>query len=104
MYKSGGENVFPAEVEQVLMLNPAVAEVAVIGVADDKWGEVGLAIAVAAEGHALTLEALRAGCEGKLARYKQPQRLTIVDALPRNVTGKVSKPELRAQYQGSRSV
>ena len=104
MYKSGGENVFPAEVEQVLMLNPAVAEVAVIGVADDKWGEVGLAIAVAADGQTLTLEDLRAGCEGKLARYKQPQRLTIVDALPRNVTGKISKPELRARYQGSRSV
>jgi fatty-acyl-CoA synthase len=104
MYKSGGENVFPAEVEQVLMLNPAVAEVAVIGVADDKWGEVGLAIAVAAEGHELTLEALRAGCDGKLARYKQPHRLTIVDALPRNVTGKISKPELRARYQGSRSL
>lgn len=104
MYKSGGENVFPAEVEQVLMLNPAIAEVAVIGVADDKWGEVGLAIAVAAEGHKLTLEDLRAGCEGKLARYKQPHRLTIVDALPRNVTGKISKPELRARYQGSKSV
>jgi fatty-acyl-CoA synthase len=104
MYKSGGENVFPAEVEQVLMLNPAVAEVAVIGVADDKWGEVGLAIAVAAEGHELTLDDLRAGCDGKLARYKQPHRLTIVDALPRNVTGKISKPELRAQYQGSKSV
>lgn len=104
MYKSGGENVFPAEVEQVLMLNPAVAEVAVIGVADDKWGEVGLAIAVVADGHELTLEDLRAGCDGKLARYKQPHRLTIVEALPRNVTGKISKPELRARYQGSRSV
>ena len=104
MYKSGGENVFPAEVEQVLMLNPAVAEVAVIGVADDQWGEVGLAIAVVADGHELTLEDLRAGCDGKLARYKQPHRLTLVDALPRNVTGKISKPELRDRYRGSRSV
>ena len=102
MYKSGGENVFSAEVEGVLLAHPAVAECAVIGVADDRWGEVGLAIVVATEGHEVTLEALRAACEGKLARYKHPKRLQIVDTFPRNVTGKISKPALRTQFGGSK--
>lgn len=104
MYKSGGENVFPAEVEQVLVLHPAVREVAVIGVSDDKWGEVGLAIAVLESGTLLTLEELRLSCDGRLARYKQPKHLVIVEELPRNVTGKISKPALRAAYGGSRTV
>lgn len=104
MYKSGGENVFSAEVEGVLLTNPAVAECAVIGVADDQWGEVGLAVVVATAGHEVTIESLRATCEGKLARYKHPRHLTLVDSFPRNVTGKISKPALRAQFGGSRSV
>jgi len=104
MYKSGGENVFSAEVEGILLTNPAVAECAVIGVADDQWGEVGLAVVVATAGHELTIEALRATCEGKLARYKHPKHLTLVESFPRNVTGKISKPALRAQFGGSRSV
>jgi fatty-acyl-CoA synthase len=104
MYKSGAENVFSAEVEGVLLANPAIAECAVIGVADDQWGEVGLAVCVVAPGHELTIESLREACEGKLARYKHPRRLVIVDSFPRNVTGKISKPALRNQYGGSRSV
>nr|WP_047169064.1 AMP-binding protein [Sphingomonas sp. Y57] len=104
MYKSGGENVFSAEVEGVLMTNPAVAECAVIGVPDDRWGEVGLAIVVASDGHQVTLESLQATCEGKLARYKHPKHLRIVDSFPRNVTGKIAKPALRAEFGGSRSV
>jgi fatty-acyl-CoA synthase len=104
MYKSGAENVFSAEVEGVLLANPAVAECAVIGVADDQWGEVGLAVCVVTPGHELTIESLRAGCEGKLARYKFPKHLAIVDSFPRNVTGKISKPALRNQFGGSRSV
>jgi len=104
MYKSGGENVFSAEVEGVLLTNAAVAECAVIGVADEHWGEVGLAIVVAVEGREVTLESLQATCEGKLARYKHPKRLRIVESFPRNVTGKISKPALRAQFGGSRSV
>lgn len=104
MYKSGGENVFSAEVEGVLLAHPAIAECAVIGVSDQHWGEVGLAIVVVAEGHELTLEQLVAACEGKLARYKHPKHLQIVESFPRNVTGKISKPALRAQFGGSRTV
>jgi len=103
MYKSGGENVFPAEVEQVLLQHPAVAEVAVIGVADERWGEVGLAVVVPAGGRSLTLEDLRETCDGRLARYKHPRHLVIVDAFPRNVTGKISKQDLRVKYRGSKS-
>ncbi|MGH6614444.1 AMP-binding protein [Sphingomonas sp.] len=104
MYKSGGENVFSAEVEGVLVTNPAVAECAVIGVPDSRWGEVGLAVVVATPGHEVTLEALCATCEGKLARYKHPKHLALVDSFPRNVTGKIAKPALRIQFGGSKSV
>lgn len=104
MYKSGGENVFSAEVEGILMTNPAVAECAVIGVPDERWGEVGLAVVVASDGHEVTLESLQATCEGRLARYKHPKHLKIVEFFPRNVTGKISKPALRAEFGGSRSV
>lgn len=104
MYKSGGENVFSAEVEGVLMTNPAVAECAVIGVPDERWGEVGLAIVVPTAGLEVTIESLRASCDGKLARYKHPKHLKIVDSFPRNVTGKISKPALRAEFGGSKGV
>jgi fatty-acyl-CoA synthase len=98
MYKSGGENVSTQEVELVLLEHPAVAEVAVIGVHHDKWNEVGLAIVVPAAGREVTLETLAGVCEGKLARYKHPKHLVVVDTLPRNVTGKVAKDRLRALY------
>ncbi len=103
MYKSGGENVYPAEVEQVLLEHPGVEEIAIIGVPDEKWGEVGMAVVVASRGHTVTLESLRAICEGRLARFKQPKHLTLMEALPRNVTGKIAKEELRARFNGSRS-
>jgi fatty-acyl-CoA synthase len=98
MYKSGGENVYAAEVENVLVDLPGVAEVAVIGVPDPKWGEVGLAVVVPAPGAEVTIEDLRAACEGRLARYKHPRHLELTDALERNVTGKVSKPALAERY------
>jgi fatty-acyl-CoA synthase len=101
MYKSGGENVSSAEVEQVLAIHPDVRDVAVIGVHDDTWGEVGLAVVVPREGANLTLDNLRAVCDGRLARFKQPRRLELVDDLPRNVTGKVAKVALRRQFQGT---
>lgn len=101
MYKSGGENVAPAEVEQILAEHPGVAEVAVIGVAHEKWGEVGLAIVAPNGSDAPTLDQLRALCEGRLARYKHPHRLTLVERLPRNVTGKIAKDELRARFGGT---
>jgi fatty-acyl-CoA synthase len=103
MYKSGGENVFPAEVEEVLLRHPAVAEVAVIGVVDQRWGEVGLAIVAPAKGRTVTLQDLQDVCDGQIARYKHPKHLVLVETFPRNVTGKIAKHELRAQYQGSKS-
>ena len=101
IYKSGGENVAPAEVEQLLAEHPGVAEVAVIGVAHEKWGEVGLAIVAPNGKEAPTLDQLRALCDGRLARYKHPYRLELVERLPRNVTGKVAKDELRARFGGT---
>lgn len=101
MYKSGGENVAPAEVEQVLAEHSGVAEVAVIGVAHEKWGEVGLAIVAPNGDEAPTLDELRALCDGRLARYKHPYRLELIDQLPRNVTGKIAKDELRARFGGT---
>jgi fatty-acyl-CoA synthase len=101
MYKSGGENVSSAEVEQVLASHQDVRDVAVIGVHDDKWGEVGLAVVVPRDGAIITLDSLRAFCDGQLARFKQPRRLELVPELPRNVTGKVSKVALRQRFHGT---
>jgi fatty-acyl-CoA synthase len=101
MYKSGGENVYPAEVERLLLEHPSIAEVAVVGVRDARWGEVGLAVVVAAPGTTVTVETLTGAIGGRLARYKHPKHLALVDALPRNVTGKVDKVALRAEHGGS---
>jgi fatty-acyl-CoA synthase len=98
MVISGGENVYPAEVESVLYEHPAIAEVAVIGLPDEKWGEAVVAVAALQPGAALDLEALRSFATEKLARYKLPQRLEIVAALPRNPAGKVLKFELRRRF------
>jgi len=98
MFISGGENVYPAEVENVIYHHPAVAEVAVIGVPHPKWQEVGKAIIVVKKGHALSEEEVLAFCDGKLARYKIPKSVAFVDALPRTAAGKVLKRELRKQF------
>lgn len=95
MVISGGENIYPAEVESVLYEHPAVAEVAVIGVPDERWGEAVAAIVVLKEGSTLTLDELRDFAGKSLARYKLPSRLHFVGALPRNPAGKVLKFELR---------
>ncbi len=98
MYISGGENVYPAEIEKLLYEHPAVAEVAVIGVPHPRWQETGRAIVVVKEGATLTEKDVIDFCEGKLARYKIPRSVVFVDALPRNDIGKVEKVELRRQY------
>jgi fatty-acyl-CoA synthase len=98
MYISGGENVYPAEVEGVLATHPAIAEVAVIAQPDPKWGEVGVAIVVARTPGTLTAADVIAFCEGKLARYKWPKRVEFTDILPRNAMGKVNKNELRERF------
>lgn len=95
MFISGGENVFPVEVETVLQAHPAVSEVAVIGVPDPKWGEVGKAFVVLHPGYQATAEDLIAFCQGKLARYKIPRYVAFVPSLPRSAVGKVLKTELR---------
>ncbi len=95
MYISGGENVYPAEVEQVLFHHPNVLDIAVIGVPDDRWGEVGMAVVVPRDVQALDDDELIAFCGGKLAKYKIPKLVTTVAELPRNAAGKVLKRELR---------
>jgi fatty-acyl-CoA synthase len=98
MFISGGENVYPAEVENVIYQHPAVAEVAVIGVPHPKWQEVGRALVVIKEGHTLQEEEIIDFCQGKLARYKIPKSVVFVEALPRTAAGKVLKRELRKMY------
>jgi fatty-acyl-CoA synthase len=98
MYISGGENVYPAEVENVLYQLPEVAEAAVIGVASARWGETGLAIMVLKPGKALTESEVIAHCRRQLAHYKVPQSVAFTNALPRNATGKVHKPTLRQMF------
>ena len=103
MYKSGGENVYPLEVERVIERHPGVAEVAVIGVPDPKWDEVGRAYVVPRPGATLTLEELAEFCRPHLAKFKLPKQLVILPALPRNATGKVQKEVLRAMAQAERA-
>jgi fatty-acyl-CoA synthase len=101
MYISGGENVYPAEVENVLYQLPQVAEAAVVGVPSARWGEVGLAVLALKPGQTIDRDAVLAHCDGKLARFKIPHDIAIVPALPRNATGKVLKRELRKQFVDS---
>jgi fatty-acyl-CoA synthase len=95
MYISGGENVYPAEVEEVLYKLEGIAEAAIIGVPDERWGEVGRAIVAVKPDHRLTEAEIMRHCDANLARYKQPRSIRFVEALPRNATGKVHKPTLR---------
>jgi fatty-acyl-CoA synthase len=99
MYRTGGENVYPAEVEAVLAQVPGVAEVAVLGVPDARWGETGLAAVVAEPGATVTLEDLRAFADGRLARFKLPTALIVLDELPRSATEKISRPRIREIWE-----
>ena len=95
MYISGGENVYPAEVESTLFALEGVADAAVIGAPDERWGEVGVAFIVVAPGASLSEDAVIGHCHGKIARFKIPARVVFTDELPRNATGKVLRRELR---------
>jgi fatty-acyl-CoA synthase len=95
MVITGGENVYPAEIESVLFGHPAVAEVAVVGIADPQWGEALEAVVALKPGCHLTLDELREFAGQRLARYKVPKQLRLVEALPRNATGKILKYRLR---------
>jgi fatty-acyl-CoA synthase len=98
MYISGGENVYPAEVENVLHQITAIAEAAVIGVPDPQWGEVGMAIVALKPGQSLSEAQILKHCAANLARFKCPRLIRFVDALPRNATGKIHKPTLRENF------
>lgn len=98
MVVTGAENVYPVEVEKVLFHHDAIADVAVIGVPDDSFGEALLAVCVLKPGASLELDELIAFCRDTLAGFKIPRQMKVVDALPRNATGKVLKTTLRAPY------
>ncbi|WP_027893058.1 class I adenylate-forming enzyme family protein [Calidithermus chliarophilus] len=98
MFISGGENVYPIEVERALYDHPLVAECAVVGVPDAQWGEVGLACVVLKDGAALEAEELRAFLRGRLAAYKVPKRYVFLPELPKSAPGKILKGELAERY------
>jgi fatty-acyl-CoA synthase len=98
MYISGGENVYPAEVESVILSVDAVADAAVIGVPDQRWGEVGCAYVVLREAATVEAEQILAHCSRRLARYKQPALIRFVEDIPRTASGKIKKDILRRQF------
>jgi acyl-CoA synthetase (AMP-forming)/AMP-acid ligase II len=99
MIISGGENIYPAEVEQALYGHPAVAEVAVIGVPDEKWGEVVKAFVVPVAGATPSAQEIIEWAAKRIAKFKLPKSVELVAALPRNHTGKVLRRELRAAHR-----
>ena len=101
MYISGGENVYPAEVENVLYQLPQIAEAAIIGVPDERWGETGKAILVLKGGQSLEEKDVISHCLENLAKFKVPQSVEFIEALPRNATGKVLKRTLRDEFLGT---
>ncbi len=94
MYISGGENVYPAEVEKFIYTNSAIKEVAIIGVSDEKWGEVGKAFVVIKDGISLTEDEFLEFCQGNLAKYKIPKYVIFLDELPKGDTGKIDRKQL----------
>ncbi len=97
MYISGGENVYPAEVEAAIAELSGVAECAVVGVPDDRWGEVGRAYVIAVAGSSLTDAEVMAHCLGRLAKFKVPKTIVLTDHIPRTASGKAQKHILRAR-------
>ena len=97
MIISGGENIYPAEIENVIIAHPAISEVAVIGIADDKWGEIACAVVVGNRDE-VSEDDIIAACEAKLSRYKLPRKVIFTGTIPRNPAGKVLKRLLREQF------
>jgi fatty-acyl-CoA synthase len=100
MFISGGENVYPAEIEQCLADFADIAEVAVVGVPHDRWGEVGHLVFVAAPGASPRADAILDRLAARLARFKLPKQVTQLESLPRSATGKVLKTALRERLRG----
>lgn len=100
MIISGGENIYPIQVETVIRELDAVADVAVIGVPDDRWGEVPVAVVTVRDGRTVTEDTIQEHLHGRIARYKTPKRVIIVDEMPRTASGKVRKADLRETFGG----
>ncbi|MFF6876074.1 long-chain fatty acid--CoA ligase [Streptomyces sp. NPDC012474] len=98
MIISGGENIYPAEIEDQLLAHPDIVECAVIGVPDDKWGEVPRAVVVPREGTAIDPDEVLASLAGRLAKYKIPKSVVVADELPRTASGKLLKSRVRTRY------
>ncbi|MHB1127499.1 MAG: o-succinylbenzoate--CoA ligase [Bacillota bacterium] len=98
MIISGGENIYPVEIEQILYRHPKIHEVAVVGLRDEKWGERPVAVVAVKPGESISESEVIDFCEDKLARFKIPKQVQFVDHLPRNATGKVLKTQLRAVF------
>jgi long-chain acyl-CoA synthetase len=102
MIISGGENIYPAEIENVLLSHPAVNEAAVIGIPHERWGETPRAIVVPRAGHTTTEHELISFTRARLAHYKCPTSVMFAQALPRNASGKLLKRDLREMYRPGR--
>src|SRR5690606_23101144 len=101
MVISGGINIFTTEIEEIILSHPEVIEVAVVGLPDEKWGEV-LSAYIVSSNESLSPEEIKSYCEGKVSGYKKPKHVTFVESLPRTAAGKILKRELR-DYQLSSS-
>ncbi|WP_230531508.1 acyl-CoA synthetase [Microvirga roseola] len=99
MYISGGSNIYPREIEEKILAHPAVAEVAVLGIPDKTWGEIGVAVCVLRPEAVLNERELLAWMDGRIARYKLPKRIFFWDALPRSAYGKITKKNIRAELE-----
>ena len=98
MIISGGENIYPAEIEDLLLRHPKIQDVGVIGYPHEMWGEAVKAIVVVAPGATLTEDEVIEWTDGKIGRFKMPKAVAFTDALPRSATGKILKRELREQF------
>jgi acyl-CoA synthetase (AMP-forming)/AMP-acid ligase II len=99
MYISGGSNVYPREIEEKMLTHPAIAEVAIVGVPDEKWGEVGVAVCVLRPDKEIAENEVLAWLEGRIARYKMPKRIFFWEELPKSGYGKIGKRMIRAELE-----
>jgi fatty-acyl-CoA synthase len=101
MFRSGGENIYPAEIEKVLISHPKISQAAIIGVPDAKWGEVGMAFIVPTPNESITETEILDYLRGKVAKYKFPARFKFMSELPLTATMKVKKNALKQKYGGT---